>query len=229
MLRNFARLGAAMLLAGLAINAAGGLAAAADLKSDDQIAHHPIYRPTTWSGLYFGANLGYGAGNIKADDNPFSIHSTGAVGGVHAGYNWQIRNFLLGAEGDFNWSAMSGHAAVDGDTAGGRFRNFGSVRGRVGAAYERLLIYATAGYGWTDVGMSFSDGVTTQRRSRTDGGIVYGTGIEYKLSPRLSLRGEAQRYEAAGHWSRDDGSRAKLHTPATEVRAGLTWHFNSFR
>lgn len=229
MLSYVARIGASVLMAGMAISAAGGRATAADLKSDPMLVQHPMYQPPSWSGLYFGANLGHGVGHIGAHNDPFSFNSQGVVGGLHAGYNRQIRNFVVGVEGDFDWAGMRGRALVDGDTITGKFHNFGSVRGRMGFAVDRLMVYGTVGYGWTNVGLSFNDGVTTLRRGHTNSGIVYGTGIEYKLFPNVSMRAEVLRFDASGHWRGDDGSRVKLHTPAAEARAGLTWHINTFR
>src|SRR5262245_21964830 len=78
----------------------------------------PVY---SWTGFYVGGNAGYGwkdttvtfspndalanavtcGGGACAPPTPFNIN--GALGGLQAGYNWQInQNWLLGFETDFN-------------------------------------------------------------------------------------------------------------------------------
>src|SRR5207248_2229276 len=67
-----------------------------------------------WSGFYLGVTAGGGMASLPVtnmDEFGFgsngALKSGGAVGGVHAGYNWQFTpSFLVGLEGDFNWASF---------------------------------------------------------------------------------------------------------------------------
>ncbi len=83
-------------------------------------------------------------GDFSAGGPVVSDSFDGGVLGAFAGYNYQFdNNFVLGIEGDvdYNWN--------DNDYAGVNVGTDwqGSVRGRVGYAFDRALIYGTAG--WT--------------------------------------------------------------------------------
>jgi outer membrane immunogenic protein len=132
----------------------------------------PIY---SWTGWYVGANVGDGWGHhrdasfsfkgnvdpILADiiPPPQSFRTSGVVGGLQLGYNWQLQsNWLLGFETDFDWSGMRGSSTVVHDFRGSPFlpfastvdehvKWFGTVRGRVGwLPWSNLLIYGTGGF-----------------------------------------------------------------------------------
>src|SRR5205085_10198557 len=68
----------------------------------------------SWSGFYLGVTAGGGMASLAVTDmdDLFSLtngalKSGGAVGGIHAGYNWQFTpSFLVGLEGDFNWASF---------------------------------------------------------------------------------------------------------------------------
>lgn len=89
-----------------------------------------------WTGFYVGGNLGYGWGRTSDDVNflrsavafgavPFSVSADlkGVLGGVQAGYNWQIQRVVFGIEADIDAADIKGSPfqAVLSDF-GGRFR-----------------------------------------------------------------------------------------------------------
>jgi outer membrane immunogenic protein len=84
----------------VAAAAAAGTAAAADLP--------PYYYPSpaiyNWTGFYAGLNLGYQWGAVSN----FSGDPSGIAGGGQIGYNWQVGQFVLGAETDIQASAADG-------------------------------------------------------------------------------------------------------------------------
>jgi outer membrane immunogenic protein len=92
----------------------------------------------------------------------FSNTASGVIGGGQIGYNWQFNgNWLLGVETDFQGAHLQSGSTVSpvplSPTAGGgfalnssEFMNreldwFGTVRGRLGLTFDRLLIYGTGG------------------------------------------------------------------------------------
>ena len=140
----------ASLVAGAAMLATS--VSAADLGSPNRrgsIKDGPVeyQRAFSWTGLYIGAQVGYGWGNTTAESGPltsfnqtYDYDTNGAVGGGHLGYNWQAQNLVFGIETDIEASGISG---------GGRgslgFQHdtdinwIGSLRGRLGVAYDRTL------------------------------------------------------------------------------------------
>jgi outer membrane immunogenic protein len=145
-----------LLLTGVAFTALiAGPAMAADLA-----VRAPAYVPAwSWAGFYIGVNGGGGIalGSIEDKDCWFcasdSFHKGfGEIGG-QIGYNWQFGSAVLGVEADWNWNSLdySGFIGLD-DTIAGRtalkLNQFGSVRARAGLAYDRTLLYVTAGPAW---------------------------------------------------------------------------------
>ena len=114
----------------------------------------PVVQVFSWTGFYIGGNAGWGWTNgsgtfttaLGAD--PFTVSNNGFLGGAQLGYNWQTGPFVLGAEADFQGTAASGSLnASAGPTISATAKTpwFGTVRGRVGYAMDRILLYATAG------------------------------------------------------------------------------------
>ncbi len=65
--------------------------------------------------------------------------------GVTVGYNYQINQFVLGAEADIDWSGING--SHTGCFFGCETRNswLATVRGRLGYSFDRFMPYLTAG------------------------------------------------------------------------------------
>lgn len=103
--------------------------------SGDTAVKAPPYPAPSWTGFYFGANLGYGWGNpgtinpngvgssvptgsltfpdtlteIAADLaglGPVSTNPQGPLGGVQVGYNHQFSSLVLGVEADFSAASI---------------------------------------------------------------------------------------------------------------------------
>ena len=216
-----ASLAATLVVSGATV----GSSFAADLNYPMIDRRDPQVRAGLWQGFYLGANAGYGIGHVKAHSDPLTFHAKGGVGGLHAGYNWQFNRLVLGVEGDYGFASMAHTKHIGEDSMRVHYNSFGSMRGRAGLTFDRMLVYGTLGYGWTNMKISYA-GDTLESRRHANSGLVYGGGLEYKLSNNWSLRGEVLRYDASGHWRSDDGSKTKLHSPATEFRAGMSWHFN---
>ena len=89
----------AVALAAFALTSSG--AAAADLVPYGQPA--PYGQPSRgyfWQGPYLGANIGYQWGSVSnAGNDPSSV-----MGGIQGGYNWQLGQFVFGAETDLQMS-----------------------------------------------------------------------------------------------------------------------------
>ncbi len=139
----------------------GGLGpvAAADLPSRALAPVPPIVVPAfTWTGFYVGVQAGWaqtqnkltagaatsGAGSTIALP---TLTKDGFAGGLLAGYNYQIGSVVVGAEvdGEFLVTGKGRYTAETGDFITAHTNWVGSARGRVGYAFDRVLIYATGG------------------------------------------------------------------------------------
>jgi outer membrane immunogenic protein len=166
------------LLAGTATIALASASQAADLPyraPPPVIAAVPFF---TWTGFYVGVNAGWGwredneetvfltpgvgtpglAGTLvfPGDDGGFT-------GGGQIGYNYQIGSFVIGVETDIQYADTdSDNTAVflagpgfAGTFAPGVFNSnapewWGSLRARLGFAFDRVLIYGTGGLAYTE-------------------------------------------------------------------------------
>ena len=137
-------------------------------------------------------------------------HLTGSTdgtvtGGGQVGYNYQIDNFVLGVEGDIRGGGLSTATSVP---AGG-LTNFpagssfnassdfnASVRGRLGYAWNQYLFYGTGGIAVADVNLKSNiapgAGVpgSSASTSTTLLGPTFGGGVEYAVTPNISVAGE---------------------------------------
>ncbi|EXL08760.1 outer membrane protein [Aquamicrobium defluvii] len=138
---KFARPAAAAL--GILAFAASVPAFAADVVMEEPPAPAPIAElpVASWAGPYAGVNLGYGfSGRVKEPGN--SISTDGFLGGAFVGYNHQMDNFVIGAEGDIGYNGIKGDNAGTKAKAGVE----GSLRARLGYAISPdILLYGTAG------------------------------------------------------------------------------------
>jgi outer membrane immunogenic protein len=141
-----------------------------------------------WSGLYVGVLAGYGTGDadyavVGGGSGSFDMDGF-YLGGV-VGYNFQTGPWVLGVEGDLAWSGIDGGAlylgagpAIDSD-----LQWMGSVRGRVGYAFDNILPYLTAGFAFADNDVSVA-GIGSD--SNIHVGWTAGIGVEVGLTQNLS-------------------------------------------
>jgi outer membrane immunogenic protein len=148
-----------------------------------QTSAHPSVTRTGayyWQGPYVGANLAYQWGSVR--NNP--TNPSGAAGGVQAGYNMQLGQFVFGAETDLQFSG------ADDVFAPWKFSNpwFGTLRGRAGFAMNNVLMYGTVGLAYgTLKAQSTLTGVT---ESKTSLGWAAGVGLEVGLTANWTARAE---------------------------------------
>ena len=127
------------------------MASAADLPVKAPIYKAPVAPPPyNWTGQYVGFNLG---GSWGSQDNSLvtttgvsvlsnSDHLDGVIGGGQIGYNWQINQWVLGIEADFQGSGQKGDGSFS--LAGGGASSFIYVNRLY--AQARLVRHGT----WSD-------------------------------------------------------------------------------
>ena len=212
----------------------------------------PLPPAFTWTGFYLGVNAGYGFRSAPASfqDTAYgtvtqsSRDRGGFLGGVQAGYNYQMTpgsGLVLGLETDFQGTAFAkADAAYLGTTpyysVAPSLDYFGTVRGRVGYAFDRVLIYGTGGFAYGGGGRSTHASAypyTLPDSSRT--GYAVGGGLEYAFTDRWSAKVEALYVNLRRSWSNTatayDASVPAYYGPGridsgfAVVRAGLNYRF----
>ena len=107
-----------------------------------------------WSGFYAGGNLGAGVGRMEFTATmPGLTASTsdeirGFVGGIQGGFNWQNGPFVAGIEADVQFSHQRNGVNTSELQITNNFDFFSTLRGRVGYAVDEWLFYVTAGGGY---------------------------------------------------------------------------------
>jgi len=114
------------------------------------------------------------------------------VGGT-VGYNYQFNaNWVLGIEADWDWASINGSATYVGGLTTAKAKDLGTARGRIGYAWSNWLLYATGGWAWTSKVTAFCSGCVApfQTDSHSLNGYTFGGGVEYGLTPNISLKAE---------------------------------------
>jgi outer membrane immunogenic protein len=175
---------------------------------------------------------------------PYAYNATGPFAGSFIGANYQFNRFVLGVEGDWQWSNLTGSnqtlapLGATGALPSGPFtvstttKDYGSIRGRLGVAFDRFLAFGTAGWATGNPSTAFAltgaaPFVTTGGKSN---GWTAGVGIEYAITDTILGRLE-YRYtnlQASGFVNipaniADSGTR----TPISDFRAGFAYKFGS--
>ncbi len=172
-----------MVAAALFLTASAAKSADIEPRSYQPVVAAPI---NIWTGFYIGAVGGY-----MQDTDSTRTNIKGGYGGGTIGYNWQNGALVLGIEADGAGASVKDSASLFGIiTAEDKIRALGSVRGRIGAAFDTVLIYATGGYGAADNQISFTGPGGRVSDSKIHSGFVAGGGIEWMFIPKWSLKVE---------------------------------------
>jgi outer membrane immunogenic protein len=221
-------------------------AMAADLPSRKEapvyLAPAPVY---SWTGFYVGAEFGGQWGNNSTSlVNNFtantlattgSYNTSGVVGGGLIGYNYQINQFVLGVEADLTGSSNQGRFSTTNALGFSASQNsqygFGAgVRGRLGWAIDRTLIYATGGWAYETIDQSYSNPFINnflQQKISTDrSGYTIGGGVEYAFAPNWSGRLE-YRWTDYGKYVSNFGNLVSIQQHPTDntIQAAIIYHF----
>ncbi len=177
----------------------------------------------------------------------------GTVGG-QIGYNYQIDQFVLGMETDFDWVsgtrsstyvAPANGIITNTDFSSAGLAWLGTLRGRAGFAFDRALIFATGGLAYGRVTAAstgsgfdgFGTDTFTGSASGVRAGFAVGGGIEYAFTNNLSVKAEYLYYDlgtahyavaAANAFSAGEGLfiNASQRVDGNIVRVGLNYKFD---
>jgi outer membrane immunogenic protein len=144
------RLRISLAVAGLAIVSVPAAALAADIGTPEPLPTPDVIAPepaNDWTGFHLGALLGWTWADAESDATGGDVDADGVDGGVYAGFDYQMGNFVLGAEGDLIVSGVDGE---EGPLSLDQGLN-GSLRARAGVALDQFLLYGTGGAALTEV------------------------------------------------------------------------------
>jgi outer membrane immunogenic protein len=174
----------------------------------------------SWTGFYLGANAGYGWGSGKEGiDN---LSPDGWLGGGQVGFNYQFgNNVVIGAEADFQGSDINDSGYNGFYDTRSKMDYFGTVRGRIGYAFDNVLPYLTGGLAWGHNEIENLDlGITSDK---THVGWTVGGGLEYALTNNWTVKAEYLYMDLGDEFYDSIGEDAGL--KASTARIGVNYKF----
>jgi outer membrane immunogenic protein len=217
------------------------------------VAYVPVVPAWSWTGIYIGINGGYGWGRDATNDgagNVATLNSNGGLVGGTLGFNYQISQFVVGVEGDIDYSMMKFSQTATGAGTFGfgtassslNYKNdlLSTFAARFGFAADRALIYAKGGGAWTDEKITVNGtdplfGIISGSNSFSRLGWMVGGGFEYAIWDNLTLKAE---YNYLDFGTKNENLTANSSTfgaltanissklTASVVKVGFNWLFS---
>jgi outer membrane immunogenic protein len=173
-----------------------------------------------------------GAFASGATPSHYNMNMNGGIVGIQAGCNYQTGAFVFGVEGDADWANLKGRQTIN--TAVGGFvpgsgvvteslQSIATIRGRVGYAFDHLLLYGTGGLalGNTNDFYRFTFPLTNETYLATSStnrtGWTAGAGAEYAFGYNWSVKLEGLWYDLHGSIFEAGGTTAASPPGAAHV------------
>jgi len=192
----------------VALSAIGGQALAADFPPPvappppAPAGYFPVVPLYSWTGFYVGGNLGAGWNKASLSDSAGSTFSTSSttttfLGGGQFGANYQFgpsgSGVLVGAEAMFDWLSNTQNtvtATNSGSALTATINNrwVTTATGKLGYAWDRVLLYGKGGFAW--VSNSNSSAPFAFSTNSTSWGGTGGVGVEWAFAGNWSVRAE---------------------------------------
>ena len=189
-----------------------------------------------WSGFYIGLNAGGVFGpttaSVSGGGGSASVNEPGFVGGAQVGANLQTGPVVWGFEADYDASTQN-RSFPSGVLTGSwsQMPWLATLRGRLGVAFDRYLVYGTAGGAAGELRSNSVIPAGTTTTTVTYGTWTAGAGVEYGITDNLSARVE-YLYLDKGHIATGFiGPPATTITSRLQdnlVRAGLNYRFTAW-
>ena len=205
---------------------------------------------SNWSGFYIGADAGYAfngsssgvlTNGVGVGPLPYDANLKGGLGGGFVGYNYQMQQFVIGVEADWQAASLRGTSAPAFATGSGgsvvgpfieksNVKDYGSLRGRLGVAFDRLFVFGTAGWAWGSYSTSYSSNAVplTTNDHRTMDGWSVGAGLEYAFTNNVLGRIEYRHTDlgkAAFLNPSINVGELGNHVKLDDIRLGLAYKF----
>jgi len=175
-------------------------------------AEVPAEATVNWTGLYIGLDGTAGSGSsnwatfFSGEPN---FATAGGLFGAHVGMLRQMDHLVLGWEASAAGGGFSGSGDCpdSGETCKTKLDGLEALRGKLGFAAGRMLVYGTGGLAWDQAtheewcncvaGGGSNLWATTGEQTKR--GWVLGAGLEAALTSRLSLGAEYLHYDFGSH------------------------------
>lgn len=158
----------------------------------------PVFSGNDWTGGYVGAALSFHDGKVSLGGASASEDDTNL--GIFAGYNYDMGQYVVGAELSYDRGSASG---IDVDLI--------RLKGRLGYDADRWMPYATLGlaHAKADLGPI----------SVSDNGFSFGIGADFAVSRNFVLGAELTR----SSFSNIEGTGLDLDIDTIQIRG--SWKF----
>lgn len=192
-----------------ALVATAALTAPAFAGGPTVVAEEPVIAPVEtayvapgldWSGAYVGAQLGYG----DVDSNGAGLDGDDWFGGVHAGYRWDLGNWVAGTELSYDATNIGLGAA-----AGDELSDVWALKLQAGREIGNSLVYGSLGAAQANASVGGTD--------LSDTGFVYGVGFDYAVSDRWTVGGEVTQHD----FSDFDGTTTDFDATTVKAKVGM--------
>jgi outer membrane immunogenic protein len=174
----------------------------------------PYYGPPptaiifTWTGFYFGAHVGGAWGHKEFGNQTFAfggvtytpaattVDPSGWLAGGQIGAQYQAGSVVFGIEIDASWADLSGNANCSSAVVAvpltancsAQIDATGTVAGRLGIAFDRLLVYGKGGAAWVNDKYQLTSPFLNFNASETRWGWIVGAGAEYSFTDNWSAK-----------------------------------------
>lgn len=136
----------------------------------------PALATPALAGDWTGAYVGLGVGNTDFD-GPGIFDGDDVSYGLHAGYDFDFGDFVLGGELEYDWTDVSLAGGA------GQLDSMSRLKLKAGYDFGQALGYAIVGAARAN--SSIGD----------DSGLVYGLGVAYAINDQFTLSGEYLRHD----------------------------------
>lgn len=218
-----------VLLAGVAVLALTAAASAADLTMEPA-PMAPVVAPAAfdWSGFYVGVHGGGAWGDFSTNiwQDAFG-NASSVLGGVQAGYNYQINQVVLGVQTDLAYTNLTtGQDVIPGLVGVNANLNWlGSTTVRAGYAIDTWLPYVKGGFAYGETKANINSLVFSGSKWAT--GWTVGAGLEKAFTKNITGFAEYDYFDlgsAAYDISNAIGT-IELKNTTNVVKVGLNYKF----
>ena len=149
---------------------------------------------TDWTGAYIGGQIG----QLDADTSN-GLSGDDVSYGIHAGYNYDFGQFVLGGELDYD--------ATDTDLGGATVDSVARAKVKAGYDFGPVLAYVTGGVAQVDTSVG------------DETGEFYGIGMAYRVNEQWTVGGEILEHDF------DDLGGSGISADATTVSLRASYRF----
>lgn len=237
-----------LIAASVAALTAASAAQAADVVAAQEPAPVVAAPAFSWTGFYAGGQIGgsWSDTDVKGHSavidytKSFSPDPSGFIGGLYAGYNFDIgNNVVLGIETDWVWGDMDENDKFTynkvGDVVSSKLKEkwAGATRARVGYAMDRWMPYLAGGVAYSKVDSNYrlksskGDVYPTYSANGSDTltGWTIGAGVDYAMTDHLILRAEYRYTDFGDEDYSKNNVKYNVDYKTNDFRVGVAYKF----